>query len=211
MLSPCLLLKRCLYGNENCGSCSNVVCFLVHSFSVTRSEWNRNSGVRFEEPSIEAMSVAFIYKKKLVLDSFRVWQKTCDALGACWLFLAKIGQRLFNVAVRSTESRMEARLSNVEAWGCSRSTSWSVMRGHPLVACQDHIWLCLSWIQRGETRRQSWKWKLGWEFKSGLEVIIFEGSCTECSIESDMLRSKGIWVALKSILRGNIIKSTVYW
>lgn len=106
----CLLvfcMKRCLNGSENCGSYSNFVCFLVPSFSITsRGEWNRNSGVRFEEPSIEAKSVAFMYKKKLVLESCSVWEETCDALGACWSFLAKIGQCLLNVAVKSTESRM---------------------------------------------------------------------------------------------------------
>lgn len=101
-------VQRCLYGNENCGSCFNFVCFLLPSLSIaSRSEWNGNSGVRFEESSIEAKSVAFMYKKKLVPESCRTWEETCDTLGPCWLFLAKIGQHLLNVAVKSTESRME--------------------------------------------------------------------------------------------------------
>lgn len=37
----------------------------------------------------------------------------------------------------------------------------------------------------------------------------FEGTCLECPIEIEMLRSKGIWVTWKSLLKGNITKSMV--
>lgn len=68
-------MKTCLDGNANCAR-SHFVSFLVPSFSITgRSEQNRNSGVKLEEPSTEADSVAFMYKKKSVLESCRVWEE----------------------------------------------------------------------------------------------------------------------------------------
>lgn len=73
-------------------------------------------------------------------------------LGACSSLLAKIGHHLLNVAVRSSESRIEARPCNAEALGCSASIPWVLaMHGHPVAVCQEHMW---------EFRLNSQRWNL---------------------------------------------------
>lgn len=54
--------------------------------------------------------------------------------------------------------------------------------------------------------------ELVWEFKSVLQINIFSTSFEgRCPIEREMLRNKGIWVAWKSLPKGNITQSTVCW
>lgn len=83
------------------------------------------------------------------------------------------------------------------------------MHGHPVIVCQDYVYLCLGWNQR-ECNHQNNNLDGNSGSFCNLLFLWLQLRKLHSLLELDRLRRKGVWVAWKSLLKGSSAKSTVY-